>query len=276
LTIPLLKLGTKTRSFVGIDTKNDTMMKYTSGLLFLFIVWTSCGQNLSNSEAQLKEADTAKVPMSMVRNVRQARNGDILIASYLGVFRYDGTSFTNLTSKIISARFASFWDVLEDRKGNLWFASKDSGVYWFGTTVNTFIYDGKTFSLFTDNGKPFKNVFNIIEDRKGNIWLGGTRYDGNTFTNLTNSSILCLYEDRNGNIWTTSSISPSEKNWVLSRYEGNSIDNQEPTVTIIKPELGPLFTILESYDGSIWLGSDGAYRYDGQTFHDFKSKVLQK
>jgi ligand-binding sensor domain-containing protein len=156
--------------------------------------------------------------------------------------------------------------ILQDRKG----------MFWFGTTANTFIYDGKTFSLFTDNGKPFKNVYSIIEDRKGNIWLGGTRYDGNTFTNLTNGSILCLYEDRNGNIWTTSSISPSETNWVLSRYEAKSLDNKEPTITEIKPELGALFTILESYDGSIWLGADGVYRYDGKTFHDFRSKELRK
>ena len=26
----------------------------------------------------------------------------------------------------------SFWDVMEDRKGNLWFATKDSGVYHYG------------------------------------------------------------------------------------------------------------------------------------------------
>jgi hypothetical protein len=69
--------------------------------LFLMSVFhTSCGQNQTNvpqdniskghySESQLKEADTSKVPMSMVRNVKQARNGDILIASYLGVFRYE-------------------------------------------------------------------------------------------------------------------------------------------------------------------------------------------
>src|SRR4249919_2966495 len=96
--------------------------------LFLMLVFcTSCvGQNQTNipqdnikssranySESQLKEADTSKVPMSMVRNVKQARNGNILIASYLGVFRYDGTSFTNLTSEISSPRFSSFWDVLE-------------------------------------------------------------------------------------------------------------------------------------------------------------------
>jgi hypothetical protein len=97
-------------------------MKYIHlNALFLMVVFhTSCGQNQTNvpqdniksnragySESQLKEAATSKVPMSMVRNVKQARNGDILIASYLGVFRYDGTSFTNISSEISSPRFSS-------------------------------------------------------------------------------------------------------------------------------------------------------------------------
>ncbi len=124
------------------------------GLLLMLVFHTSCGQNQTNSpqdntslgysESQLKEAVTTKVPMGMVRHVRKARNGDILIASYLGVFRYDGTSFTNLTGKIISPRFSSFWDVLEDRKGNLWFASMGSGVYY---------YNGKSFSTFYNRGR---------------------------------------------------------------------------------------------------------------------------
>jgi hypothetical protein len=63
---------------------------------------TSCGQNQTNiphdniksskagySESQLKEAANSKVPMSMVRNIKQARNREILVASFLGVFRYD-------------------------------------------------------------------------------------------------------------------------------------------------------------------------------------------
>src|SRR5690349_4785268 len=85
---------------------NDTMMRYTFGLLFTFILSTSWGQNQTSvpkqhnrehrsgiPESQLKEAAASKVPMSMVRNVRLAKNGDILIASYVGVYRYDGTSF---------------------------------------------------------------------------------------------------------------------------------------------------------------------------------------
>src|SRR5689334_7087745 len=99
--------------------------------LFLMLVFhTSCGQNQTNvpqdnikhsraiySESQLKEADTSRVLASMVRHVKQSRNGNILIASYKGVFRYDGKSFTNITNTISTP---SFWDVLEDRKGNLW------------------------------------------------------------------------------------------------------------------------------------------------------------
>src|SRR5688500_5308395 len=93
---------------------------YTLSLVFVF--HTACGQNQTNppqdnirahrtglSESQLKEAATSRVPMSMVRNVRQARNGNILIASYIGVYRYDGKSFTNITSTI---NWPTFWDVL--------------------------------------------------------------------------------------------------------------------------------------------------------------------
>ncbi len=83
--------------------------------LFLMLVFhTACGQKQTNapqdnfskehnglSESQFKEADTSKVPISQVRNVKQDRNGNILIAArWDGVFRYDGKSFTNLTSKL--------------------------------------------------------------------------------------------------------------------------------------------------------------------------------
>jgi hypothetical protein len=157
---------------------------YVCTLFLMSVFHTSFGQNQTNvpqdniskglySESQLKEAATSRVPMSMVRHVKQARNGDILIASYLGVFRYDGTSFTNLTSKISSPRFSSFWDVLEDRKGNLWFASKDSGVYY---------YNGKSFQHFTiKDGLASNTALHIYEDRAGNIWFGQAVTMGNRF-----------------------------------------------------------------------------------------------
>jgi ligand-binding sensor domain-containing protein len=349
-------------------------------LLLMVISISSCGQTQTNapqdniskgnySEAQIKEADTSKVPISMVRNVKKAKNGDILIASYLGVFRYDGTSFTNLTSKIISPRFSSFWDVLEDRKGNLWFASKDSGVYllpsgqttfqhfttkqglasnmtlhiyedragniWFGASrydgksfrnfttkdgfpsnsirllledktgklwfgaqgESMFVYDGKTFAVLKNkDGKTFTNVWGITEDRKGNFWFGATiiedkrgdtsfvsqglwRYDGITYTKVSQKGAYAIIEDKNGNIWTTGADGPPGigQVWSLSRYDAESLYSTKPTVTEIKAQSGMLLGILEDAKGNIWFGSgSGLYRYDGKTITDFRSAAGQQ
>jgi ligand-binding sensor domain-containing protein len=291
----------------------------------------------------------------MVRNVKQDRNGDILIASYKGVFRYDGKSFTNITSAISSP---SFWDVLEDRKGNLWFGTKDSGIYcypsaslrtggksflhyttrqglasnmapniyedragniWFGASrydgksfrnfttkdgfpsnsirllledktgklwfgaqgENMFVYDGKTFTVFKNiDGKAFNNVWSIIEDKKGSIWFGDNdglwRYDGSTFTKVSQRGAYAIIEDKKGNIWTTGSVNPpGGRVWALSRYDQRSLYNKKPAVTEIMSinGTGMLCGILEANDGSIWFSADGVYRYDGKTITNFMSKA---
>lgn len=296
-------------------------------------------------------AATSKVPVSMVRHIKQARNGDILIASYLGVFRYDGTSFTNLTYKISQPRSSSFWDVLEDRKGNLWFGTRDSGVYhydgqsfqhyttkeglasntaihiyedktgniWFGASrydgksfrnfttkdgfpsnhirllledktgklwfgaqgENMFVYDGKAYTVLKNkDGKAFNNVWSIIEDKKGNIWFGDVdglwRYDGRTFTKVSQKGASAIIEDRNGNIWTTGADEPPRigQVWSLSRYDAKSLYSKKPTVTEIKSQPGMLLGILEDTKGNIWFGSGaGVYRYDGKTVTDFKGEA---
>ena len=326
--------------------------------LFLMLVFhSSCGQSQTNvpqdniskglySESQLKEAATTKVPMSMVRNVKIARNGDILIASYLGVFRYDGTSFTNLTSKISSPRFSSFWDVLEDRKGNLWFASKDSGIYyyngksfqhfttenglasntaihmyedkagniwigatrydgksfqilttkdgfpsnhirllledksgklWFGAQgEDLFVYDGKTFTVLRNkDGQAFNNVWAVIEDNKGNILIGAKgllRYDGSTFTKVSEQGAYAMIQDKKGNLWATGGMKPGN-GWSLCRYDASTLYSEKPTVTEIMSQQTMLLGIVEDTKGNIWFGSaGGVYRYDGKIITDFKNK----
>lgn len=384
-------------------------MKYLqlNALLLLFVFHTSCGHNQTNvpqdniskgnsSESKLKEnsagelavslAATSKVPVSMVRHVKQARNGDILIASFLGVFRYDGTSFTNLTSKISSPRFSSYWDVLEDRQGNLWFGTRDSGVYllppgqttfqhfttkdglasntaihiyedktgniWFGSSrydarlsrqssgdsvgqgkslpteavvqagfrnfttkdgfpsnsirllledktgklwfgaqgENMFVYDGKTFIVLkNEDGKAFNNVWSIIEDKKGNIWFGADglwRYDGRTYTKVSQRGAYAIIQDKKGNIWTTGGVNPNGNVWALTRYDADSLYSKKPTVTEIMSQSGMLLGILEDAKGNIWFGSGGGvYRYDarlndqvgqGKTITDFKSVAGQR
>ncbi|KUJ62955.1 histidine kinase [Flavobacteriaceae bacterium CRH] len=333
-------------------------------LLLMLFLYTSCQQNQAEGKkiiinSKTKDVITSYGPQWITRNIIQDKKNNIWIAAFSGIFRYDGKYFTNITNKVISARFFS---LLEDRKGNLWFGSIGEGVYyydgksfqnfttsegllnnevtsiyedkkgniwfgvsggascydgksfrnyiidgnemhedqtgktfpvrrpyeinsiiedkkgqfWFATRGNTFAYDGKKFSVFTHNDKPFKNVRSLIEDRKGNIWLGGAdglwRYDGKTLINFTKNFVGYIIEDKKGNIWTSSQRDNSQV-WALFRYDGNSLSDKKPIISEIKSGGNGLFGILEARDGNIWFGSmKGVYRYDGKTVKDFKSK----
>jgi ligand-binding sensor domain-containing protein len=334
-------------------------------------------------KSETKSIITSAEPQSITRNIIQDRKGNIWIASWEGIFKYDGKSFANITSKISSSHFFS---VLEDGNGHFWFGSIGSGVYyydgksfrnfttrdglatnsvtciyedkagtiwfgtqagvssydgksfrilkmkeaplpneadsihvsayqhalpevhwmhndvnsiiedktgkfWFGTRGYACVYDGKTLTTLTHDGKPFTNVRTIIEDKKGNIWLGGHdglwRYEGSTFTNFTQKFVGYIYEDKKGNIWTSSEsanginnifsgFSANSAAWALSRYDEKSLNNKKPTVTEIinKPMI---FGISEDDKGGIWFGAvDGVYRYNGNAITSFNGKQDQK
>ena len=70
-------------------------------------------------------------------------------------------------------------DLIEDRKGNLWFTMGGNGVSKF---------DGKRFTFYGENkGLVSNNIYSIFEDRADNIWFGSdvglSKYDGIRFTN---------------------------------------------------------------------------------------------
>ncbi len=244
-------------------------------ILFLMPFFqTSCGQNQTyvskeNTQSQTKDTVTSQVPYSMVRNIKQDRKGNILIASYKGVFRYDGKSFTNITSKISKP---SFWDVLEDRKGNLWLATRDSGVYYYnGKSLPTGQAGFQHFT--TREGLANNFVCNIYEDKAGNIWFatggGASRYDGKSFRNFTtkeglsSNDLTTIMEDKTGKLWFGTRSEPCF-------YDGK-------TFTVFRNKDGKAFnnvwSIIEDKKGNIWLGDDdGLWRYDGSTF----TKVSQR
>jgi hypothetical protein len=250
-------------------------------LFWVLVFHTSCGQNQTNppqdnfskqhngiSESQLKELAASKVPRGQVRNIKQDRNGNILIAAgWGGVFRYDGKSFTNLTSGKIGLH--RFWDVLEDRRGNLWFATTDSGVY---------SYNGKSFQHFTTReGLANNSVMCIYEDKAGIVWFGTggggvSRYDGKSFRNFTtkdglsNNDLTTIIEDKTGKLWIGTrgeAFVYDGKTFTTLIHEGKAFNN--------------VWSIIEDKKCNIWFGGNGGranglWRYDGSVF----TKVSQR
>ncbi|MFC6100934.1 ligand-binding sensor domain-containing protein [Olivibacter domesticus] len=247
------------------------MKSYTlSYILFLiFIFYTSCtGQNKTspqkeNIRPETKDASTPHGPTTIVRTIKQDRKGNIWIASWDGIFRYDGKSFTNITSKVSSARFFS---VLEDKKGNFWFSSVGSGVYY---------YDGTSFRNFTTkDGLVNDRVSEIYEDRAGSIWFstedGASRYDGQSFRSFTtkdglpHNGVNSIIEDKTGKFWFCT--------------RGGACLYDGKTFTILAHDGKPfrnVHTIIEDKKGNIWLGgNDGLLRYNGSIFINYSENFV--
>lgn len=244
--------------------------------LFAWLMLASCTWcGAQNTASQPKEvsADTSGVvsphgPNAITRNLIQDRKGNIWMAAFDGIFRYDGKSFTNVTSKVSSARFFS---VLEDRKGNLWFGTIGSGVYR---------YDGKMFQHFTTaQGLIDDRVPHLYEDKSGNIWFGTlkglSRYDGKQFRSFRatmappftsletgelppddHDDVNSIIEDKSG------------KFWFGTRGNARVYDGKTSTLLVHDGQtFTNVRTIIEDSKGNVWLaGQDGLWRYDGIAF----------
>jgi len=162
--------------------------------------------------------------------------------------------------------------ILQDRSGNLWFATNDKGVCK---------YDGKTFTYFsTREGLNGNQVRGIVEDNKGNIWFatsgGLAKYNGVSIVNYTNidepsdRGFKSIIIDRAGTIWVGGLNG-------VSRFDG---ENFTP-FPIFKPkeiDVGDVpwmvESIIEDRAGNIWFGTYGAgvFRYDGNDLINLSEK----
>lgn len=264
-------------------------------------------KNGAQISVETKEVFISQAPPGIVRTIKQDRKGNIWITSWQGMFKYDGKSFTNVTGKVSSARFFS---VLEDKKGNLWFASIGSGVYY---------YDGKAFQNFTTKDGLANNIVtNIYEDKTGTIWFGtgdgASRYDGRTiltgqadfrnikmseapaviptdsvYTGVTpvhkvsDSVHVSAYQKPMPEVsWIHNDVNAiiedkTGKFWIGTR--GNAVVYDGKIFNTITYEDGKPFTnvrsIIKDKKGNIWLGGyDGLWLYDGSTFTNFTKKFV--
>jgi len=259
-------------------SKDMKMMEFRSLslLILVHIFCSSCkGQDkadLHNYHVRQKTGVvmTTDAPDNITRTLAQDRKGNIWMATFDGVFRYDGTSFTNMTKKVCDDRFFS---VLENRKGNLWFGTIGSGVYYF---------DGHSFENFNiENGLINNEIVCIYEDKIGNIWFGAnggaSLYDGKYFRNfiIEKDSII---EDKTGKFIPSLQRPINEINSIIEDKTGklwfgtrnHSFVYDGKTFATIRHDGIPFVNvrwIIEDQKGNIWLGgNDGLWRYNGVTY----------
>ncbi|MFN0201340.1 MAG: two-component regulator propeller domain-containing protein [Bacteroidia bacterium] len=158
-------------------------------------------------------------------------------------------------------------NIIQDKKGNLWFAS------WEGIIR----YDGKVFTNFTlQNNLRKYHTFSAFEDSKGNLWFGAIRggvyrYDGQTFTNFTQKEGLsdwveCMIEDKKGNIWFAT-------NEGIVCFDGIKFQTFTTKEGLIDDYV---HCLLETQNGEIWVATGGGISiYDGKSFRNFNQTIVK-
>jgi len=251
---------------------------YYLKLIFLLVVSiTSCNrQKKTNSQENNTRQTEQKIPgydpyfvestainsvygpVNITRNIIQDSKGYVWLATWEGIIKYDGHSFTNFTNKDSLKRFRVF-SALEDKAGNLWFGTVGAGLY---------LFDGKSFTnLTTNDGLVNNSIGCFYEDKAGRIWIGTqggiSVYQDKSFTNftsnegLTNNDVNSIIEDRNGRFWIGT-------RGQACFYEGglfsHCLNNEGEAFTNVR-------SIIEDAKGNIWLGgNDGFWRYANGIF----------
>jgi ligand-binding sensor domain-containing protein len=265
--------------------KQYFIKKSTYSLFFAFIYFASCkGQ----STEQIKSSEAKSIQISFPKLVKtqhsnqadnvhcglEDKNGNIWFGTTRdGVYRYDGKSFTNFTSKD-GLNSNVVWSILEDKQGNIWFGT-DAGICRFdGKSIKSIPITTGSYLLF--NSTNTKNaVWSILQDRNGTIWFGTDEglycFNGKAFTKflddpkiinksrITLKSIQCMYEDHKGNIWFGSgpmafegicqlsghiltNFKPNNETWIRSISE-----NKKGDILFVTRHVG-----LVSYDGNVF------------------------
>jgi ligand-binding sensor domain-containing protein len=220
-----------------------------------------------------------------------------------GIYRYNGKTLNNFLNSNkheynLGSNNQFILDILQDRKGNLWFSSWNGGGVWkydrkdfknfvpsadyykanqdkrnFNNPQSTFENNTKTIYSPSQNHITDDMIFSMTEDNLGNIWFatrdhGICRYDGKIFTSIgrnegfnSRGATAILQLDDNS-FWITTVDSG------VWHYDGKTFKNFTEKDGLVN---NAVMKVLKDKNDNLWFGTKylGLSRYDGKTFTTF-------
>ncbi|MFN8346325.1 MAG: two-component regulator propeller domain-containing protein [Spirosomataceae bacterium] len=207
------------------------------------------------------------------------KSGTIWVGTHGGVYQYDpaadskGSKSFSLFRELPPINVAG---IMEDKSGNIWFASSNQGVFRYDPRRAV----GKTIThLAEKEGLGENYAGGIAQDKAGNLWFtmknGICRYDGKTFTEYTSKDGL------GGTEFWGIIIEQSGIIWITARGSTTRFD---PSVPLPNPKAFTVFTpadglnccvqsMFQDRSGNMWWGAgSGLFRFNGKRFYQVKQK----
>lgn len=154
--------------------------------------------------------------INSVLDIVQDDTGFLWLATYRELVRFDGEEFTYYNRSTRDDFPASaVRSLLNDKQGNLWVGTNDSGLFRFHNNIFTH------FNM--QDGLPSDSVRRLFEDSNGGLWIGTTSgvayFNGKVFQRFTSPEALntklvnFICQDTDDNIW----VGISQKDGVYIR-----------------------------------------------------------
>ncbi len=239
-------------------------------------------------------------------------NKRVWVCTYSGGLSYfdqgsaDVTQITHQINHPNSLSNDNVNQIIEDSRGNIWFATNNGVSCWNIATNNWRIY----YQNLQDQAQVF---LSLCEDRNGNIWAGtyssgvylidgksGREIDHYSSekqnSNLTNDYIFDIYKDSHGDLWMGSPLGQifryveNEKRFVAYPFQpvyafaelssGNLLLACTYGLCLMNKQSGETRTILDDYllydlvvnDDDVWMATSG----DGLLRYNLKDNSIEK
>ena len=203
------------------------------------------------------------LPSETILSMMIDSEGTLWVGTSSGVARFDGSQFQSFSANTLSS--IPIQSILEDREGNVWFATNGKGIFKYSPSPFTH-WDQK-------DGLTGNMVWAIDESPDHTLWItlqqGIRQYDGTSFTPVTHpdgliqdNEVLAMHNSRSGSIWI------GIRSHLIQYSNGEFTSISEVGGVPIRS----VTYITEDGHGNIWAATpDGVIRYDGSEYKLFTS-----
>lgn len=202
----------------------------------------------------------------------QTKNGEILVASTRGLYRFDfGSKSFHLINKV--PKYMFYTTILEDNKGNIWLGTWRDGLFCYHPSNAYFKH--YTHSKNDPNSLPNNRINSLFEDSKKQIWVateGGMakkKDTGEGFEKIgleegmPSNVTLAFLEDQQNNLWISTSKGLVRYNLSTGRKRIFNLESGLPSMQ---------FNYNSSFDdnlGNFYFGTiNGLIRFDPKKLNE--------
>ncbi|MFH7018898.1 AraC family transcriptional regulator [Flavobacterium sp. FlaQc-47] len=273
------------------------LQKDKAGFIWLISKEGHVNKYLGNSEfVEFRFKSTPK-------NILLSHKGNIVVETKTGYYEFKDKAFVEIPNhnvkkvdlgslkNILLRKHPKLIinDILKDKTGNIWFATRDNGLYIITNEFKENNIEHFNSDLYTPYCFKNNEIETLHEDDFGNIWLGqkdgglSMAYTGSEKINsvmphpvkephLPNETIRAVTKDSKGKIWlgyyTKGLYCYNDKTHFFEKFKIDKASSD--------PDWERIRTLFTSSDGIVWAGTyKGILRISGNTSISYENSTIE-